>query len=155
MEITGPVPKRLREDLSAWVQSEMALDPGASLGAMRGRAWAGRKVGRRTEAPPAVCELAGLVGWFAPQLIGLRWLAWPVVLWEGASIGWHDHAQAQWAAVTYLETPPDAGRICWVYGDHLPKAGDLLIMSGTERHEVKPGAGPRVSVALNFYAEGN
>lgn len=140
----------LRQSLHAFAVAELARDVTSALGVMNGRAWAGRKLGE-FEAPAEVRQFASLVQLLHPEAFGLRWDAWPVILWEGGSIGWHDHNQAAFSAVAYLEVPPDAGQIEFASGPRLVRAGDVLVFDGMLSHRVTAGAGPRVSLSLNLY----
>lgn len=150
LSLTGFLAEPLRQSLHAFAVAELAKDATSALGVMRGRAWSGRKLGE-FEAPAEVRQFASLVQLLHPKAFGLRWDAWPVILWEGGSIGWHDHRQAAVAAVAYLEVPPDAGQIEFKAGPRPVRAGDVLVFDGTLQHQVTPGGGPRVSLSLNLY----
>lgn len=150
LSYAGFLAEPLRKALHAFAVAEVAKDPTSALGKMKGRAWSGRKLGE-FEAPAEVRQFASLIQLLHPEALGLRWDAWPVILWEGGSIGWHDHRQAAFSAVAYLEVPPDAGQIEFASGPCLIRAGDVLVFDGLRPHRVTPGAGPRVSLSLNLY----
>lgn len=150
LSYAGFLAEPLRQSLHAFAVSELSKDATSALGVMRGRAWSGRKLGE-FEAPDEVRQFARLIQLLEPRALGLRWDAWPVILWEGGAIGWHDHRQAEFAAVAYLEVPPDAGAIEFASGPCLIRAGDVLLFDGMRAHRVTAGAGPRVSLSLNLY----
>lgn len=135
--------------LEAWLASERARDKTSALGVMAGHAWAGPKQDRG----PALEALRAALVSAAPEVRGLRWNAWPVVLGDGGRIDWHDHHQAEWSAVAYLRVPPGSGRIVFEQGPVAVRRGDVLLFRGRDQHAVKPGAGERWSVAVNFYRD--
>ncbi|MES2639947.1 MAG: putative 2OG-Fe(II) oxygenase [Myxococcota bacterium] len=99
--------------------------------------------------------------------------AWATVMERGDHVHVHDHADAHWSAVLYLDagemTGETDGRLSWINpsGGHrnppgrplsatsfhlTPEAGLLVIFPGWLRHSVFPYAGtrPRVALAANF-----
>lgn len=100
---------------------------------------------------------------------------WAMVMHDGGYAALHNHAQAHWSAVYYVdpgrvdhEAHPMAGQICFVDPRRdintipgldlfpssrtvAPKSGMLLIFPGWLQHYVHPfrGQGPRISLAYN------
>lgn len=99
--------------------------------------------------------------------------AWATVLGHGHYAQVHDHADAHWSAVYYVDAGDgegeSSGRISWInpVGGHrtlpgaqvvpttfscVPRTGQLMVFPGWLRHAVEPyrGTRPRIAVAANI-----
>ena len=99
--------------------------------------------------------------------------AWATVMERGHYVQIHDHADAHWSAVYYVDAgdvdDPASGRISWInpIGPHrsmpgaelapstftcTPRTGLLAVFPGWLRHSVEPyrGTRPRIAVAANI-----
>ncbi len=79
---------------------------------------------------------------------------WFNVNLPGEGTGWHTHSQWDKVGVLYVQVP--AGLIEFkqggAYWTENPRAGDLLVFSGSLEHRVLPNTSEqvRISVAFNF-----
>ncbi len=162
---------QLPADLAAEVEplilarvAELRIEhPSSALGVMNGRgAWASPKMVCSSLVPMSLYTepwWVAIVGHIESVCSGsFRLDAWANVLPPGASIGPHDHHQAEWSAVYYPSDHPSV--FCAGEHDpptivHQPCRGDLLVFPGSLKHWTVPKncIGDRVSIAVNCYRE--
>ena len=167
--------------IAEWVLAERRRDPGVHRSVVGG--WHSRSdlPVRGDSALDAlfaaiveqVRRVHGEVGRGADLQARFMLQAWATVLEHGHYAQVHDHADAHWSAVYYVDAgdsdAPASGRISWInpIGSHrelpgaqlvptsfscTPRTGLLAIFPGWLRHSVEPyqGTRPRIAVAANI-----
>jgi uncharacterized protein (TIGR02466 family) len=170
-----------RTKVADWVMSERALGEGVRRSVVGG--WHSRAdlpargvsaLDRLFESVVAqVRDVHSRLGSGPPVPVRYLLQAWATVLEQGHYAQVHDHADAHWSAVYYVDAgdcdDESSGRISWInpVGGHralpgaqvvptafswLPRTGQLLIFPGWLRHAVEPyrGTRPRIAVAANI-----
>jgi uncharacterized protein (TIGR02466 family) len=175
------VPPALDAELAAWVLAERERSPGLQRSNEGG--WhsladlPARGVPALDRLFQAVVEqlqqLQASLGRGPDYRARFALQAWATVMERGDYVSVHDHADAHWSAIYYVDAGdgegPASGRISWINpigparampGVDLvpatfactPRSGLLVLFPGWLRHAVEPyrGSRPRIAIAANL-----